>query len=1056
MKIKSVFLLLATLVMAPGGVGLATTVTNGLAAHLKFDGDLLDATSNGVNGTPVGTPGFATGVLGQAIHLTSDGLDLTNNYVSLQYPPVLQFGSDATGNTTDFSVAFWVKIFSQNDDKPFISNKDWNSPLNQGWVVATEPDGMAWNLRDDGGSGRRDSPHVAPQLEDGNWHHLAVTFQRTNVGDIYVDGQLVNSSSIAPDPGNPVGSLDTVGLQMNVNLGQDGTGEYTDGPVGAAVDMLMDDLGVWRRVLTADEVAEIYNKGLLGKTLDQESPGVLPTVIVNQPTNQTVVAGVAASFNVDANGFHLTYQWSLNGTNLVAATNKTYAILATQAADAGTYGVVVKGDGGTVISSNAVLTVLSPAAVCDLTNGLVAHLKFDGDYTDASGNGAAGTPVGAPTFQDGILGKAVRITSTVDDVTNNFVSLGSTAALQLGTNDATFAFWTKVYYQAGDKPFLSNKDWSSHDNPGYVIASEPDGLMWNLKDSISTARDSRHVGSQVLDGAWHHVAVTFVRANVGSVYVDGVLLTSANDAPDPGNAIGSIGTGTNLSLNLGQDGTGNYTATSTAGIDMLMDDLAVWNRALSAAEVACIVSHGRAGKSLDELLPVPTQITAQPVGVTNEVGVAASFRVVANGVQLTYQWQHNGQPIPGATNSTYSLLAAATTDAGAYTVVVTGTLGTVTSNPATLAVNPAPASCDVSSGLMAHLEFDGDYSDASGNSLNGSAVGSPTFVPGLIGQAVHIVSTKDDATNNYVTLGAPSALRFSTNDFSLAFWTKVLAQSGDKPFVANADWGGRTTPGFVLASEPDGVAWSFEDSSGAPRRASPIVAPQVEDGDWHHVAVTFQRSGMGVLYVDGQAVDTTSIAPAPGNPLGSVDTGASGLKLNFGQDGTGNYTAGGTAGLDMYLDDLAIWSRVLAPTEVACIVSQGRAGKTFSASQTPGGDLQVSVVNGQLVISWTGGGTLQSATNVIGPWTDVSNASNPYPIQPSQRGLFFRLKPGGTTQSLMRISSGADGAIHISWTGTGTLQSAPKVSGPWSTVTNGVNPFVFQPTGRGQFYRVQQ
>jgi len=44
--------------------------------------------------------------------------------------------------------------------------------------------------------------------------------------------------------------------------------------------------------------------------------------------------------------------------------------------------------------------------------------------------------------------------------------------------------------------------------------------------------------------------------------------------------------------------------------------------------------------------------------------------------------------------------------------------------------------------------------------------------------------------------------------------------------------------------------------------------------------------------------------------------------------------------------------------------------------------------------------------------------------------------------------------IVITWTGTGTLQSAPTVTGPWSALTNAVSPFSTPATGAAQFYRL--
>ncbi|KAA9034159.1 phage tail protein, partial [Ginsengibacter hankyongi] len=66
-----------------------------------------------------------------------------------------------------------------------------------------------------------------------------------------------------------------------------------------------------------------------------------------------------------------------------------------------------------------------------------------------------------------------------------------------------------------------------------------------------------------------------------------------------------------------------------------------------------------------------------------------SFSVAATGTTPTYQWKLNGNPISGATSSTYSISQAKAADAGTYTVDVIGAGGcaTVTSDDAKLIVN---------------------------------------------------------------------------------------------------------------------------------------------------------------------------------------------------------------------------------------------------------------------------------------------------------------------------------------------------------------------------------
>jgi hypothetical protein len=289
---------------------MATTVTNGLTVHLKFDSSLVDSSGNGINGTSVAlgtvdTKGvtFAPGFLGQAAHIlvTLDGT--TNNYVTLGYPAKLHFGSAASNDVSDFSVAMWLNIASSTADEPFISNKNWDSSGDLGWIISNESDGTRVQLTDDVNPKWNMVGHAGPQLEDKTWHHLAVTFQRTNLVSTYVDGVLVNTFSMAPAAGNAVGSLETDG-QPNpprgvpgpdwaINLGEDGTGLYATNNA-AALDCLMDDVGIWRRALLPSEVQEIYTKATVsGQTLEVEpvSASVLPanyvmpagSVNTNQP-----------------------------------------------------------------------------------------------------------------------------------------------------------------------------------------------------------------------------------------------------------------------------------------------------------------------------------------------------------------------------------------------------------------------------------------------------------------------------------------------------------------------------------------------------------------------------------------------------------------------------------------------------------------------------------------------------------------------------------------------------------------------------------------------------
>jgi len=92
----------------------------------------------------------------------------------------------------------------------------------------------------------------------------------------------------------------------------------------------------------------------------------------------------------------------------------------------------------------------------------------------------------------------------------------------------------------------------------------------------------------------------------------------------------------------------------------------------------------------------PPSITTQPANQTVAAGQAAAFSIAATGTApLSYQWQKAATPITGATSPTYTTPPTTSSDNGSqFTVVVSNSLGTITSNAATLTVTAAGAPTD--------------------------------------------------------------------------------------------------------------------------------------------------------------------------------------------------------------------------------------------------------------------------------------------------------------------------------------------------------------------------
>ncbi len=270
----------------------AGTISDGLVSHIKFDGSASaaynDASGRGNNATAVGAPVIVAGKIGSgAMQFTTAQDGSSFNYATLGTPEDLLFGS-----TNDFTVSMWLKVApnSFKGDPAFFGSKNWGSGGNQGLVFfCTGP--LRWNYRE-GTTGTRVDYNPGGNYADGIWHHLLVSFDRGVGAKTYIDGQLLATTAIGTD----VISIDPPsGLMWN--LGQDGTGSYTDGGGVGITNAVMDDVGIWRRVVTPQEVASIYAQGQAGMDLTTATTVTIGSITIvpagtSVTLNWTAAAGV--------------------------------------------------------------------------------------------------------------------------------------------------------------------------------------------------------------------------------------------------------------------------------------------------------------------------------------------------------------------------------------------------------------------------------------------------------------------------------------------------------------------------------------------------------------------------------------------------------------------------------------------------------------------------------------------------------------------------------------------------------------------------------------------
>jgi hypothetical protein len=194
-------------------------------------------------------------------------------------------------------------------------------------------------------------------ITDTNFHYLAVTKSGTNV-IFYVDG----SANVASSNYASVFQFNTV---AGIGFRGDNTGNSFRG--------IIDELGFFNRALSPAEILALYNT--TGKGMCS-----YPVSWLIQPTNQTAGLGSNSTFSASAAGSSpISYQWFLNGAPVAGGTNVALALSVMTFFQAGAYSVSASNVANSIISSNAILTLLSPPL---LANGSFETGNFAGWITN--------------------------------------------------------------------------------------------------------------------------------------------------------------------------------------------------------------------------------------------------------------------------------------------------------------------------------------------------------------------------------------------------------------------------------------------------------------------------------------------------------------------------------------------------------------------------------------------------------------------------------------------------------------------------------------------------
>jgi len=219
--------------------------TSELKAHYNFDsigggttltnqattGDGLGSSANGVNTS------ITLDTTNEKLGTGAYSFNGSSSKVVLGSASDWTFLSDATSNT--WSIAWWMIYDDTLENGHTIMSTTDGSTQTDGFFIDNSGSGTLRLIQVDGNNGSWSS--AIP--DNTSWHHYAITWNAGTV-TLYVDGVSKGTQSQTAGSGTP---------QYALTLGANNDEYYTE--------LTLDEMGIWKRVLTTSEISALYNSG---------------------------------------------------------------------------------------------------------------------------------------------------------------------------------------------------------------------------------------------------------------------------------------------------------------------------------------------------------------------------------------------------------------------------------------------------------------------------------------------------------------------------------------------------------------------------------------------------------------------------------------------------------------------------------------------------------------------------------------------------------------------------------------------------------------------------
>ncbi len=537
----------------------AQTLQDSLVAYYPFSGNANDSSDNNNHGTVNGAQltRDAFGNSGSAYYF--DGQD---DYIVLDTPVLLP---------DDLTISAWVRFDDLSENMAIFTTRSQCATSYRGWTTSGFSFNSSYGLHYtvyqtgscSGGSGG-DTYYASGFTPDtGTYYFVSLQVknnsQEGRTVDFYVNNikyQTVQYGNSWTDDAFTASDYRTL-LGGSTNVRPERLHPF---------EGVIDEIRVYNRTLDALQLDTLFKEKTVTDSI----------IIVNHPSDKTVLFGSSTSLQVLSFGESLNYQWFKNYQEITGSDSCNFMINSMTKQDTGKYFCKIFN------TSDTVYTDTVHVSYC-LEQGLLAYYPFDGNANDESGNNFHGTVNGAVLTND-VKGNPNSAYYFDGD---DYIDCGSHTLLNQDLDSFTLSAWIYPEHINENARILNNRGQGTFGGqyPGYQwkIMNENENT-WSFRESAIEGVDGSHWDCSNYPvnhayGQWYHVAMVYDNLNF-YFYVDGVLTDTMNAS-----GIGDISNDLPTVIGAAIANEGTVTGSASEGYKGIIDEIKIYDKILSAESI---------------------------------------------------------------------------------------------------------------------------------------------------------------------------------------------------------------------------------------------------------------------------------------------------------------------------------------------------------------------------------------------------------------------------------------------------------------------------------------